>query len=465
MPDYDVGLGANAITPTITDQIWGDHGVRFDRAWAQPTCSLTRASCLTGRFPFRHGIGKQISLGGVPFVSNFSPEEQEETVAQILRSLPGANQYITGAIGKWHLSRFASLTNSDPSGPQNLGFDYFAGQLFPVTENYCHLPNDPGWMTDIYSNGAVQPPVQSVQGEYLIAQQIQFAIDFFSDSITEDSTRPVFLWIGLQAPFELHQRPDPIQYPHPQLPFTFLTPGCAQAIAGDEQDCFDATLQAADKEIGRFLQSITDNGLGNWWDSTTVILLGDNGSPSTVPRAPFSDKHLKDSLFEGGVRVPFYISGRAVDQATRASAVEDSPVQALDLFQTILEIAGASASGSRTIDSLSLLSLVDGSSTTPVRDELYSESFSQNYQSNLPHKVGDRRIAYREDVDGDWKLFHTPGSSQGSTGLIDLLFDLAVDEFEESPPLIPTTVGDPNAALYNQKVLDLRAQIQALLDS
>lgn len=161
MPDYDVGGSAKADTDVVTDRLW-EYGVRFDRVWTQPTCSPTRASMLTGRFPFRHGIGRQINVGGVPFVSNSSAEEQEETIASILRGPAG---YRTGAVGKWHLSRFSTLTQGDLSAPHKLGFDYFAGQLFQVGGLYYHNSGEPGWTTQISEEMIVQPPVNSSVGD------------------------------------------------------------------------------------------------------------------------------------------------------------------------------------------------------------------------------------------------------------------------------------------------------------
>lgn len=37
-----------------------ENGLLFRNAWAQPSCSPTRATILTGRYGFRTGIGKPI---------------------------------------------------------------------------------------------------------------------------------------------------------------------------------------------------------------------------------------------------------------------------------------------------------------------------------------------------------------------------------------------------------------------
>jgi len=52
-----VYTAGNHIPPTPTIQGLSDNGVKFERAWAQPSCAPTRATILTGRYGFRTGVG------------------------------------------------------------------------------------------------------------------------------------------------------------------------------------------------------------------------------------------------------------------------------------------------------------------------------------------------------------------------------------------------------------------------
>ncbi len=95
-----------------------------------------------------------------------------------------------------------------------------------------------------------------------------------------------------------------------------------------------------------------------------------------------------------------------------------------------------------------------------------SELFVTNISpSNLPHTSGDRRVAMRIDpAGGKWKLFHTPVGSGGGGGPspLDVLYDLVANQYEIADPVIPLSVGDPNAALYTAEASALRALIQGL---
>ncbi|NQZ56261.1 MAG: sulfatase-like hydrolase/transferase, partial [Lentisphaeraceae bacterium] len=87
----DTGYNGNKVikTPHL-DQMAAD-GLKMDRFYsASSFCSPTRASCLTGRNPYRTGI----------FTANKGILRPEEvTLPEILRE----QGYATGHFGKWHL--------------------------------------------------------------------------------------------------------------------------------------------------------------------------------------------------------------------------------------------------------------------------------------------------------------------------------------------------------------------------
>ena len=53
------GLGVDTAKTATLDEL-AAHGVRFNNFWAQPVCSPTRATILTGRYGFRTGVGGPI---------------------------------------------------------------------------------------------------------------------------------------------------------------------------------------------------------------------------------------------------------------------------------------------------------------------------------------------------------------------------------------------------------------------
>src|SRR5439155_20329395 len=72
--------------------------------------------------------------------------------------------------------------------------------------------------------------------------------------------------------------------------------------------------------------------------------------------------------YEGGLRVPLLVK---VGWMTRPGSVCDTPVISHDFFPTLLELAGADASASRTaLDGISFVPLLQGKSTL-ARSELF----------------------------------------------------------------------------------------------
>src|SRR5262249_22763155 len=93
--DADIDL-ANQNTPPATPQIdsLAAGGVRFRNAWANPVCSASRATLLSGLYGFHTGIGAIIA----PESDAFRLDPNGPSVAREFR----AAGYATGAFGKWH---------------------------------------------------------------------------------------------------------------------------------------------------------------------------------------------------------------------------------------------------------------------------------------------------------------------------------------------------------------------------
>ena len=113
-----------------------------------------------------------------------------------------------------------------------------------------------------------------------------------------------------------------------------------------------------DTEIGRILASVD-------LSKTNIIFLGDNGTPPQVIQTPYTSGHAKDSLYEGGTKVPLLIAGPAVVSPNREST---ALVHAVDLYATILALAGIDVSATQPaanpIDSHSLLPILNATADT-----------------------------------------------------------------------------------------------------
>ncbi|MFT7330454.1 MAG: arylsulfatase B, partial [Roseivirga sp.] len=122
-----------------------------------------------------------------------------------------------------------------------------------------------------------------------------------------------------------------------------------------------AAIEAMDFQIGRLLDDIPEDERNN----TVIIFIGDNGTPNQVAQSPYSSSTVKNTLYQGGINVPMFISGNSVSR----SGTDNNLITSTDLFATIAEITGSSTN--EIHDSKSFKSLFTQS--TIIRDYQYSE--------------------------------------------------------------------------------------------
>src|SRR5262249_14983720 len=153
---------------------------------------------------------------------------------------------------------------------------------------------------------------------------------------------PWFLYLAFNAP---HQ---PFHAPPPNLHTYHLF-----GNPDDTPDLhFHAAIQAMDTEIGRLLSTLSPAKR----ERTTIVFLGDNGTPNEAITPPFEPGKAKGTLYEGGVHVPLIVQGRGVRAPGRES---DVLVNSVDLFPTVLALLGIDATTAvadgRPLDGVSML--------------------------------------------------------------------------------------------------------------
>lgn len=360
-----VGAYAEHPTPGRTPNIdaLARRGALFRNAWSQPSCSPTRASLLTGLYPFRTGIGKAIT--GQP--SEYGLEPGFIMLPHVL-----ASAYSTAIVGKWHLSSVVQ----DPDHPRQVGgFDHHAGSLRNLNgESYFD------WVKHIDG-------VPSDTTTYATTDTVDSALRFI-----ERESGPWFVCVAFNAPH------TPGHVPPEEL-HTF-------DIDDDAPDhlLMQAMTQAMDTEIGRLLAVAED---------AYVIFAGDNGTDPSATTLPFLSEHSKGTMFEGGVNVPLIITGPGV-----STGEVDALVGTIDLYATIIELAGLESTVTHEVDSVSMLPYLLGFEGEP-REYVYTEKFLPNgFPSIYSHYLQAVR-------DGRHKLIRIQGQS-------DRFYDLADDPFEET---------------------------------
>jgi arylsulfatase A-like enzyme len=316
-------------------------GMLFEYFYSAPSCSPTRAAVLTGRLGFRHGIGKPIDQ----WLPEHALALDERTLAEVLDA-GIAGGVTSAAIGKWHLG---SEAIGGASHPNLQGFDWFEGTLgnFMFGNTY-------------FSHEKVTNGVRDPSTVYATSEQVD-------DALAQITTMPEpwFMYLGFNAPH------TPLHAPPSNLHSAELS-----GVPGDTANAhYRAMVEALDRELGRLLDGIPPEIRAH----TTILVLGDNGTPQQVMTPPSVPGNSKGTVFEGGVRVPLIVAGKHVAApGTRCSAL----VQAVDLFPTVVELMGADLAlglgDSRPIDGVSLAPYLANPTRAPLREYVVVNRFSPN---------------------------------------------------------------------------------------
>ena len=145
-----------------------------------------------------------------------------------------------------------------------------------------------------------------------------------------------------------------------------------------------ATVEAVDQNVGRIMAALDRLALT---DDTVVIFTSDNGG---TPQFTAPLRGSKGQLYEGGIRVPLVVAWLGL--AKRGTTCE-MPVSSVDLYPTLLELAGLPPPKGQILDGVSLVPALRGTSL-PARPRLFW---------HFPCYVG-RATPASAVRDGDFKL-------------------------------------------------------------
>lgn len=391
-------------------------GMVFGNAWVQPECSPTRAALITGQYGFRrtNGVGEWIDEASpsLPAASFTLPEA--------FRASAAGSDYVLAHIGKWHLSRMSEGRQM----PLVHGWPAYEG---PISGGA--LNSYVGYYEYAAANGIVQQARQAV--DYATTEQVNDTLTVIGEATA--AAKPYFITLAFNAPHSPYSKPPDRLHHYVGLP-TEAAPDPALARA-----YYEAMVESIDTELGRLLGQVD-------LATTTVIVVGDNGTPGMVTAAPYPRARAKSTLYEGGIRVPLLIFGAGVVGGT----VVQSIVTGVDLYPTILELAGIDprqvVPAGNPLDGVSLVPFLTGAlgPTDQVHAHVYADKFTDQWDV-------DARRAIRNAT---FKLIDREGEAD------DQLFDLVIDPLETQNLLAASLT--PAAAAAE---IELRAALAALLAS
>ena len=383
---HPVGRAVGNPAPTPFLSSMASQALVFTDAYGAPSCSPSRGSLLTGRFPFRTGLGANIEAGGAGLAL------AEVTLPERL----GWAGYTCGGFGKWHVS-------PDRKDPGLQGFRHFDGSIFNLGFGASNGYYD--WTRVI--NG-----VGFTESGYATTVVTDSAIAWIQQKQAESA--PWFAYVAYHAP---HQ---PFEPPPPRL--NRIT----RAKAGDpKQKIYRGMVEALDAELARLLAEVDTR-------DTLVIFVGDNGTSKFVAQPPILPAKSKSTAYQGGILVPAMVWGATVPR----SGEQPGLFHLVDLYRTILDAAQVPRSAAK-IDSVSLLDrrAPPALHWMPRRAELFAERFEPIGTLPFgPHTTLERAIRGSR-----YKLIRTVSG--------DELYDLSVDPWEGTDLLQGMLSGSQMKAL------------------
>ncbi|UZJ33966.1 sulfatase family protein [Streptomyces endophytica] len=351
-------------------------GVRFTHAYAgSATCSPTRFSLYTGRYPGRTkgGLAEPIADKSVGL------DPHHPTLASLLRTAG----YATALIGKWHCGYLPDHS------PTQSGWETFFGNFGGALEYYSKLGLAGEY--DLYEGDAAYKDLR-----YYTRIITERAVDY----VERDHDKPWLLNLNFTTPhWPWIADGDEEESAKIVRRIEAGEPGALWHQDGGSLEKYREMVEDLDRSIGEVLAALRRSGQE---EDTLVFFASDNGGERWSYNWPLSGN--KASLQEGGIRVPTIVRWPA---RLRPGQVSHEPVFTPDWTATLLELAGARPDRGYPLDGTSLAGYL-------LRGERIAER-------DLFWRVRGERALRR----GDWKYY------RGKSGK-DQLFHIVGDPREQA---------------------------------
>ena len=354
-----------------------DQGMRFSRMYTEPSCTPTRVAFMTGRQPYRYGMGET-----AVDISGFGLADKEVTLAEILSE----SGYNTVHIGKWHMGDIME------AWPTHQGFDFAA---FPIhQQGQLTIFNDDGANEEVaigigknnYDDkytldnwhrpdaAAMVTGVEGKRGEKVREVHMQPGERWTEKKYHEMSVRYQEQAMEHLRKLATQDKPFFLQY-WPLYPLVgsrtttekYTTPNGGRYVE---------KMKLVDKWIGDIMNEMDKLGIA---DNTILIVMGDNGhftkySPQSG-YTPMIFRGGKGDTTEGGVRVDAFVRWPGM---VKADSIVGDIVHVTDLFTSLARFGGAADKipTDRLIDGLDQTALMLVGDTHGRRDYVFIYSIN-----------------------------------------------------------------------------------------
>jgi len=309
-------------TPNI-DTIAKD-GVIFTNAYVSSgQCAPTRAGLLSGKYQQRFGFYYNRDV----FDKVFLPQV---TLPQVLKNYG----YTTGMVGKWHLGR-----GSEEEYPNQRGFDEFYGFLQGMRGYLKPAKNSP-----LLRNGKRVEEKYGYLTDFLNREAVSFVEKYSGKT-------PFFLYMSYNAPhYPLEAKEEYIK--------KFNT-------GNPDRDKQLAMMASVEEGVGLVIDKLKEKGQ---YENTLIYFLSDNGGEPKRGADNGKLRNGKNSVYEGGPRVPFAVSWPA---RIKAGQTIKQPVISLDIFATSVAAAKGTMPSGVIFDSKNILPVLCSETKETLHDAMF----------------------------------------------------------------------------------------------
>ena len=378
----DFGFSGGKDIPTPNLDKLASEGVNFRSGYVLPMCAPTRAAFLTGRNPAK--IGFEDNRPGDS--QHFGMDLALPTIADALRDAG----YTTALIGKWHVGR--GLNNE--YAPWNRGFNEFLG-YYGAFGTY------------------VNPKLTRPPGKEEVVNG--YSTDIFADAackfLEEHKDKPFFLNVAFNAAhLEQVAKPEDLaKFQHIQNP---------------KRQKAAAIISNLDANIGRIVEQLKKLKLD---ENTLLVFFSDNGGePPILGTMNTPYRGMKFDVYEGGIRVPFFVRWPKQLPTGKQS---DAMISVVDLMPTIAKVAGAKIP--KDVDGIDILPYLRGKTSKEPHDVLFWRTTEHAALQRMRRQPKKAEMVYIPHIaavrEGKWKLVVLDDAGKAEHAE---LYDLANDPSE-----------------------------------
>ena len=378
--DLSFNGNPNIITPALDN--FAAESVRFNNFYVSPVCAPTRSSLMTGRYSLRTGV-RDTYNGGAIMASS------EVTIAEMLKQ---AN-FTTGIFGKWHLG------DNYPSRPSDQGFDesliHLAGGMGQVGDFTNYFKKDTSYFDPILWHNNEQKPYKGYCSDIFTENAIEF--------IEKNKNNPFFCYLSFNAPHNPLQVPDEYYQTYKTLdPTDGIDPELIpnEKISEKTKDNTRkvyAMVTNIDDNLKKLFNKVDELGIK---DNTIVIFMTDNGPQHA--RYVAGMKGRKSSVYNGGIRVPFFLRFPAMFSGNQ----EVNQITAhIDLLPTLSKLCNVEMPRDRKIDGRSFIPSIN-SEKLPERSffSYWTRKYPELY-NNIALQRGQFKLIGKTDYNSPIENF------------------------------------------------------------